>query len=169
MLYKFIILEDIVEFIKAAYIIIIFLYIAGCDPRAEALIANRSGSDIVVYVDGKSEAFLFDGYDDTYRPLKSVYFKENGNIYIAICPRNDFFNDKCKNAKKINYGKIKNMVVALEKYKKNNKTYATYILDHNFDLNLSKYNGIKHMPYRRNKNGNLFLVIDGEDPMLIKE
>lgn len=141
----------------------------GCEPRVEALIANRSGHDIIIYMDGKDDSFLLDGYDKLYIPLRSDYFKENDNIYIAICPREDFFNGKCNNVEKINFGNVKSMVVNLEKFKEKNKTYATYILDDNFKLNLSKYNDIKHMRYRTDKNGNEFLIPEEGKPLLIKK
>lgn len=45
------------------FYITIAICVMGCEPRPEALIANRSGHAIIVYVDGKSDSFLLDGYD----------------------------------------------------------------------------------------------------------
>lgn len=89
-------------------------------------------------------------------------------MYIAICSKEDFFNDKCNNAEKIKFSNVKPMVINLEKFKEKNKIYATYILDHNFTLKLSKYNDIKHMRYRTDKNGNEYLIPEDGNPLLIK-
>lgn len=51
-------------------------------PRQESLLANRSGNDKLIYITGGNYNLLKDGYDITYRPLRSSFFNDE-KFYIG--------------------------------------------------------------------------------------
>ena len=65
-----------------AIVIACIFFCYGCDPAPGIFLANRSGNDKIIYITGGNYNLLKDGYEITYRPLRSSFFNDE-KLYIG--------------------------------------------------------------------------------------
>ena len=65
-----------------AIVIACIFFCYGCDPAPGIFLANRSENDKLIYITGGNYNLLKDGYDITYRPLRSSFFNDE-KLYIG--------------------------------------------------------------------------------------
>ena len=102
-----------------AIVIACIFFCYGCDPAPGIFLANRSGSDKVIYITGGNYNLLKDGYDITYRPLRSSFFNDE-KLYI--------WNAINNYAEMKESGNVKNLMEKIELYHASTGKSATFII-----------------------------------------
>ena len=114
-----------------AIVIACIFFCYGCDPAPGIFLANRSGNDKIIYMTGGNYNLLKDGYDITYRPLRSSFFNdEKFYIWNAI---NNYAEMK-------ESGNVKNLMEKIELYHASTGKSATFIIAKDNSLILKPYN-----------------------------
>lgn len=121
-----------------AILIACIFFCYGCDPAPGIFLANRSGSDKVIYITGRNYRLLKDGYDITFRPLRASFFNKE-KLYIGDDLGIDSAVEKSGYLKMKEYGNVRNLMEQIESYYDSTGKKATFIISKDEVLKLKEH------------------------------
>lgn len=115
--------------------------LCSCEPSPSPFLINKSGENKIIYRNGYS-SILKNNAEDLHLPLRPI--KEKRIISMRDCPELEHISTYCEKFPLVKIGEFSEMVLQLEKYKKDTGKTGVYVL--------GPVNSIKIMPYMKNNS-----------------
>lgn len=118
--------------------------LCSCEHSPNPFLINKSGENKIIYRNGYS-SILKNNAEELHRPLRPI--KEKRIISMRDCAEFEHVSTYCEKFPLVKIGEFSEMVLQLEKYKKDTGKTGVYVL--------GPVNSIKIMPYMKNNSGQI--------------